>query len=654
LFLSSKKESMSDPTAFPEFCAKVRNSDPSILPQPDQPFIIRPLSEQESIELSSALLENTNVTYLRLQTQRYSKHAAEAMAEYVSTSKRLRRICWIEQDTGRDSQLQQYEEMLCYFLPAFQLSTSLKELTIHCPRRGGPSNLAFENMLTHTQSLQSLTLHFSTDLLEDIYLAAARSGLKNNTTLRELTINNVRGPNFSISPIFTSLRDHPLLRRLCLRGNAMDLDGLETVLLSETSKVTELDICMRIGGPPIVGLTRVLRALTRRPTLTKLGLQYWVPLGRKKARLLGMVLHNTLSLHTLALIYNNLGSVELAELAPALYRNTSITELSMSCNGLNDMESAELLRGILRSNKTVTTLNLSGNFFGQTTGAVACIADGLGSNSTLMKIDLSSCALRDGGVSILAQALGSRNTTLQKLTLKDNSITSTGVGALVETMGRNSNHITDLELGGNPIGKEGANLLARALENNALPNLTRLSLAYCGRDGFDNGFTALISALEQNTSLLQLDLCSEYCLSERALLALPKGLPEIKALQRLDISWCAGLASAMPSLLEGLRKNTSLFCLHVTVPPTPENTARCAGGWMQAMERLGYRNRFLPLIRAPKERQLPRGVWSHALARVATLPDVIFKVLRSKPSLVPSEGTEGKEAAQNTSVLTKN
>jgi hypothetical protein len=30
---------------------------------------------------------------------------------------------------------------------------------------------------------------------------------------------------------------------------------------------------------------------------------------------------------------------------------------------------------------------------------------------------------------------------------------------------------------------------------------------------------------------------------------------------------------------------------------------------------------------------------------VATLPDVIFKVL-PKPSLVPSEGTEGKEAAQ--------
>jgi hypothetical protein len=74
---------------------------------------------------------------------------------------------------------------------------------------------------------------------------------------------------------------------------------------------------------------------------------------------------------------------------------------------------------------------------------------------------------------------------------------------------------------------------------------------------------------------------------------------------------------------------------------------------MQEMEWLGYRNRFLPLVRAPKERLPPRGIWSHALARVATLPDVIFEVLRSKPSSVPSEKLEGEEAAKDNSVPTK-
>jgi Ran GTPase-activating protein (RanGAP) involved in mRNA processing and transport len=99
----------------------------------------------------------------------------------------------------------------------------------------------------------------------------------------------------------------------------------------------------------------------------------------------------------------------------------------------------------------------------------------LGSNSTLLKIDLSWCHLRDDHVSTLARNLGSRKTTLQKLSLKDNYITSTGVGVLLEMM-EHSNHITDLELERNLIGDEGAMLLARSLGNNALPNLTRLSL----------------------------------------------------------------------------------------------------------------------------------------------------------------------------------
>jgi hypothetical protein len=185
------------------------------------------------------------------------------------------------------------------------------------------------------------------------------------------------------------------------------------------------------------------------------------------------------------------------------------------------------------------------------------------------------------------------------------------------------------------------------LGNNALPNLTRLSLFDC--DIGDDGIIALVSALEQNTSLLHLDLRDneDDDDSKRAFWALAESLPEIKVLQRVDLSWCPGLASAMPLLLEGLCKNTSLFRFHVancaplSVPPDPEETARCAGGWMQEMERLRYRNRFLTLIRAPEERLPPRGVWPHALARVATLPNVIFDVLRSKSSLVPSDDTEG-------------
>jgi hypothetical protein len=610
--------------SFVEFCAKVRNNDPSILPRVGEPFKIRHLSENEHIELADALLKNNSVTSLELGAYKYTKISAEAMAEYVRSSKRLQRIRY-------------FHPMLCCFMTAIQESASLKELDIELPLNDGPSNLSFENMLTHTQSLQSLTLCYSYGLLvEDMaVVAAARSGLKKNTTLRELTLELLRDET-NISPILTSVRDHPLLQRLCLRGHGrgVDLTGLETLLLCDTSKITELDIHGSYGGPPI------LQALAHRPTLTKLGLRC-CPLGPDDARELGMVLCNTPCLHSLVLGDCNLGRAGLAELAPALYDNTSIKVLDLSDNNLNDMASAVLLRGILESNKTMTTLDLSANKFGNMPGAVVCIADGLGSNSTLLKINLASCDLGDGGVSTLTQTLGSRNTTLQKLSLESNSITSTGVGVLLET----SFHITDLDLQRNIIGNEGASLLGRSLGINALPNLTRLSLSDCGIGG--GGFIALVSALEQNTSLLQLDLRDSHDFSERAFLVLAESLPEIKVLQQVDLSWSTGLASAMPLLLAGLRKNTSLFRFHVagcapgSVPPTPEETAKHAGSWMQEMERLGYRNRFLPLIRAPEERLPPRGLWPHALARVATLPAVIFEVLRSKSSLVLSNDTEG-------------
>jgi hypothetical protein len=126
---------------FLEFCAKVRRNDRSILPDTgnypyiDNPLIIRDLSEKESVELADALLENTNVTYLELDTAKYTKCSAEAMAKYLRTSKCLQRIYWPRNEVKR------YEEINSCFMSAFQESTSLKELQIGFPLAGRPSNL---------------------------------------------------------------------------------------------------------------------------------------------------------------------------------------------------------------------------------------------------------------------------------------------------------------------------------------------------------------------------------------------------------------------------------------------------------------------------------------------------------------------------------
>jgi hypothetical protein len=170
---------------FLEFCAKVRENDPSIMPEAGKPFKIPHLTEKEATELADALMESISVTYLELTNMdTLTKSSAEAMAKYVRTNKCLQRIRWNVKMGAH------YEEILCCLLPAFQESTSLKELDISFPRGGGPSNLAFEKMLTHTQGLQSLSLSCLDDLhlKQNIAVTAARSGLRKNTTLRELTL----------------------------------------------------------------------------------------------------------------------------------------------------------------------------------------------------------------------------------------------------------------------------------------------------------------------------------------------------------------------------------------------------------------------------------------------------------------------------------
>ena len=97
------------------------------------------------------------------------------------------------------------------------------------------------------------------------------------------------------------------------------------------------------------------------------------------------------------------------------------------------------------------------------------IAEGLGSNSTPLKLHLTSCGFGDGGVAAIHSGA--------KSWLSEHD--ATGFAVLLEMMEQSSKSITDLELQFNPIGNEGASLLEN-IENNVLPSLTRLCLSQCG------------------------------------------------------------------------------------------------------------------------------------------------------------------------------
>ncbi len=65
---------------------------------------------------------------------------------------------------------------------------------------------------------------------------------------------------------------------------------------------------------------------------------------------------------------------------------------------------------------------------------------------------------------------------------------------------------------------------------------------------------------------------------------------------------------------------------------------------------LGQQNRFFtPLLKAshPPDASPQVGIWSRALAKVATEPDVLFHVLRNKPKLVGSAAGGSKKRKRN-------
>jgi hypothetical protein len=324
----------------------------------------------------------------------------------------------------------------------------------------------------------------------------------------------------------------------------------------------------------------------------------------------------------------------LAEIGPVLCRNTSIKTLYLSNNGLEDVESANFLRELLRRNKTITSLYLSENPFGGNAAATQSILEGVRSNTALQLLDLSYCGLSDQGISVLANALAARNAGTLELDLHCNGITSVGVRALVDDNVEAVKTLTKLCLSGNLIGSEGATILANALGHYAMPNLKELRLGSCGID--DDGFVALVSSSEQNTTLQILDLKGNS-FHKRGFMALAETLPKIKGLQQLDFTAMENFESILPLLLEGFRKNASLVKVAITQYKP--------GGWLQELRFLGQRNRFAPLLKAsvPEDASQEHGIWSRALAKVATEPDVLFHVLRNKPKLVGLAAVDSKK-----------
>jgi Ran GTPase-activating protein (RanGAP) involved in mRNA processing and transport len=275
--------------------------------------------------------------------------------------------------------------------------------------------------------------------------------------------------------VLAALRDHPVLKGLLVTG-FRSLAGIDVLLRGKTSQLKELVVSEFNGSirEKVVGFESFMKEMERNTTILKLAI-HCVRLSRDNIQQLKAMLRRNTSLEDLNISKDALGSTGLAEVASALYRNTSIKALNVSGNGLDNLASANALRELLRRKKTIATLLMNHNMFGNNIAAGRCIADGFRTNTTLQVLDISHCALWDDALSVLAGSLGQQKLRLVSLDLSQNPITCIGLRALVDNATAVLSTVAHLNLSHTMVcHDEGATFLAETLRLKTLPSLTCL------------------------------------------------------------------------------------------------------------------------------------------------------------------------------------
>ena len=273
----------------------------------------------------------------------------------------------------------------------------------------------------------------------------------------------------------------------------------------------------------------------------------------RRIHALSQVLTVNTSLTTLDLSGNSFGDDGATSLSQALAANTSLTTLNLSLNFIG-AEGATSLSQALAVNTSLTTLYLSHNSISNA-GATS-LSQALEVNTSLTTLDLSHNSIGAEGATSLSQALAV-NTSLTTLDLSHNSIGAEGATSLSQALAVNTS-LTTLYLSHNSIGAEGATSLSQALAVN-----TSLTTLYLSHNSIgDEGAASLSQALEGNTSLTLLHLSGNSISAEGAA-SLSQALAVNTSLTTLNLSLNSIGAEGATLLSQALAVNTSLTTLYL-------------------------------------------------------------------------------------------
>lgn len=386
--------------------------------------------------------------------------------------------------------------------------------------------------------------------------------MRMNSTLTELDLSGNQSVDECAGELGEMLANNGHLKKLCVgyhqTVNLPGTLGRMCMNLETNDALEELVIKGYEGSyhPSNADVVALRKALERNRGLKNLILQQFCCSNASQHVLdvifMGLKANDTME--RLVVDGNWMGYEGGIELADVLACNTSLKKLSIGgCHvrqyGINILPNIPI--ALFRSLQTNNTLEeLLMHGNRLVDGAAEALGRALACNTGLKVLDLSTCGINDAGFRFIASGL-EKNSVLEKLEMRDNhDLANTSALVLGRALGSNSS-LKTLALSNCDIGAVGAEAVFEGLQNHCCA-LTKLSISY--NNIGDAGAEALGHALAYNTSLRAITM--EKCGIESAgMMAIANGLKKNSTLEELYIGnnpWGLVYSSSSASSAEAL------------------------------------------------------------------------------------------------------
>ncbi|XP_072893552.1 NACHT, LRR and PYD domains-containing protein 3-like [Hemitrygon akajei] len=229
----------------------------------------------------------------------------------------------------------------------------------------------------------------------------------------------------------------------------------------------------------------------------------------------------------LDLEYCHIQSERIQRLGPGLHK---CQDLRLAGNELRD-SGVKLVSAALR-NPECKIQRLGLDNVDLTVSGAENLASALGTNRSLMDLNMDRNKLGDSGVKLVSVALRNPECKILKLGLRGVGLTDSGVEDLVSAL-RTNPSLTELDLSENKLGDSGVKLVSAALRNPEC-KIQKLWLYNVGLR--DSGAEDLAFALITNSSLTELDL-GLNSLTDRSVPALRRLILTLPSLERIWLQW---------------------------------------------------------------------------------------------------------------------